>query len=116
MTGTVPPVVTRYLHAADSKDPQACAECFTADGTVLDEGVTYTGRTEIARWRADTLAKWTYTSTVTGSTPGANGEHRVQVHVEGDFPGGQADLAFGFTVQDELISALRIVEEGAEQE
>ncbi|WNI14490.1 hypothetical protein [Actinacidiphila sp. ITFR-21] len=41
--------------------------------------------------------------------PGADGEYRPRVHVAGDFPGGQADLRFGFTLRDGLIAALRIV-------
>lgn len=112
-TQTAPEIVTRYLRAADAQDAQGCAACFTDDGTVLDEGVTYTGREEIARWRELTLAKYTYTATVTGSEPLPGGDHRVAVHVEGDFPGGQADLVYGFTLRDGLIAALRIVEQRA---
>jgi hypothetical protein len=111
MTGTTtPPPVTRYLRAADSQDPRACADCFTPDGTVLDEGRTYRGRAEIAGWRAALAGRWTYTSTVTGvEEPGPDGEYRLTVHLSGDFPGGEADLRFGFTLRDDLIAALRIV-------
>jgi hypothetical protein len=106
---TAPEIITRYLMAADTKDPAACAGCFTEDGTVLDEGVTYHGRGEIVRWREETLAKWTYTTTVTGSAPTGADEYRVTAHLEGDFPGGEADLTFGFTLRDGLIAALKIV-------
>jgi ketosteroid isomerase-like protein len=113
-TTTAPDVVSRYLRAADAGDAQGCAACFTPDGTVLDEGVTYRGRAEIAGWREATLGRWTYTSTVTGvDEPDAGGECRLTVRVEGDFPGGVADLRFGFTVRDGLVAALRIVERGA---
>ncbi|AHH99817.1 hypothetical protein GCM10010174_44940 [Kutzneria viridogrisea] len=110
LTSTAPEVVTRYLAAADSQDPAACAECFTEDGTVLDEGVTYLGHAEIVRWREKTLGKWTYTTEVTGSEPVSAEQHRVTVRVAGDFPGGQADLTYSFTLRDGLISALAIVE------
>jgi SnoaL-like domain len=110
MTDTTPDVVTRYLRAADAKDPQACADCFTKTGTVLDEGVTYRGRDDIKSWRETTLGKWTYTTEVTGSIPITPDEHQVTVHVAGDFPGGQADLTYSFTLQDDLIAALKIVE------
>jgi ketosteroid isomerase-like protein len=110
MTGTAPEVVTRYLHAADTKDAKGCAECFTDNGTVLDEGVTYRGREEIQGWRETTLGKWTYTTEVTGSEPVTGDEYRVTVHVAGDFPGGQADLTYHFTLRNDLIADLRIVE------
>ncbi|MYS18951.1 conserved hypothetical protein [Streptomyces sp. DvalAA-14] len=109
-TTTTPPAVARYLRAADADDAQACADCFTPDGTVLDEGHTYRGRAEILAWRTALAGRWTYTSTVTGvAEPGADGEYRLGVHLVGDFPGGEADLRFGFTLRGDLISALRIV-------
>jgi ketosteroid isomerase-like protein len=110
MTDNVPEIVSRYLQAADDKDSAGCGACFTADGTVLDEGVTYTGPDAIVAWRESTLAKWTYTTTVTGSEPISAAEYRVTVHVVGDFPGGEVDLKYGFRLRDGLIEALRIVE------
>lgn len=116
MTPATPPVVTRYLKAADAADAQGCADCFTADGFVLDEGVTHRGRAAIADWRVTTAARWTYTTTVTGVRElGADGEFRVDVRVEGDFPGAVADLTFGFTLDGDLITALRIVEREEER-
>jgi len=103
-----PEIITRYLEAADAKDPQAVAACFTPDGTVVDEGETYTGRAEIAAWRTALLGKYTFTSSLTGSESVSDEEYRVHVHVVGDFPGGVADLTYRFTVRDELISALLI--------
>jgi hypothetical protein len=110
LAGDAPGVVTRYLRAADARDADACAECFTEDGTVLDEGVTYRGREEIRRWRETVANQWTYTATVTDSRPVTADEHRVAVRLVGDFPGGQVDLAFGFLLRDGLIAALKIVE------
>jgi ketosteroid isomerase-like protein len=106
---SAPVVVSRYLHAANTKDAAALAACFTPDGTVLDEGHTYTGRAEIVGWREALATKYTYTSTVTSSTPVSNGTYRVGVRVEGDFPGGVADLTYDFTLAGERIADLRIV-------
>jgi hypothetical protein len=107
---SAPEVVTRYLDAADRWDTPALAACFTPDGTVVDEGVTYRGREEIIRWREQLDSKWEYTSTVTGSR--AVDEHRflVNVLVEGNFPGGRADLTYSFSVAGEFLTALTIVE------
>jgi ketosteroid isomerase-like protein len=108
MSESVPDVVTRYLRAADEKDSPGCGACFTPDGTVMDEGVTYSGPDEIAAWRDSTLARWTYTTTVTGSEPVGADAYLVRVHVAGDFPGGQVDLTYRFRLRDGLIESLRI--------
>jgi hypothetical protein len=104
-----PDVITRYLRAADRKDAAELAACFTTDGTVLDEGVTYTGRDEIVGWREKTISQWEYTSTVGSSSALAPNLYRIGVHLVGNFPGGEVDLAFDFALRDELISSLRIV-------
>jgi hypothetical protein len=104
----VPSVVTRYLAAADAQDPQAVADCFTVDGTVLDEGNTYTGRDEILGWRKRTISEWTYTTTISSGAPIGADAYRITARLEGDFPGGVAELRFDFTVRDGLIADLRI--------
>jgi ketosteroid isomerase-like protein len=108
MVDTIPEVIARYLRAAEAKDAKALAACFTADGTVLDEGATYTGPDEIIGWREGALSKWTYTTAVLRTEPVSDHEHLVFVHIEGDFPGGVADLTYRFILNDGLISALSI--------
>jgi hypothetical protein len=108
MSDTAPAVVTRYLAAADAGDLAALADCFTSAGTVTDEGRTYRGREEIIGWREALAGKWTYTSTVSGSRPISAQEHNVSVHVEGNFPGGVADLRYRFTLREGLIEDLTI--------
>jgi hypothetical protein len=103
-----PDVVRRYLHAADEQDADALAACFTPDGFVVDEDETYVGHDEIIRWRRELAGKFTYTSELTGTEPGGGNEHRAFVHIEGNFPGGKADLTYRFTVEGDLISALII--------
>ena len=107
-TQPTPEVVTRYLAAADAHDSAALAECFTSDGTVVDEGRTYVGREAIKGWRDAVASQWTYTTTVTGSEPDGAGGYQVSAHIEGDFPGGEADLTFSFELDDDLIEALYI--------
>ena len=107
MTDT-PGVVTRYLKAGDAQDIPALVACFTADGTVVDEGHTYTGADEIAGWRENTISQWTYTTAVTGSQPLEDGGYRVDVRVEGNFPGGVVDLGYVFVLAGDLIAALTI--------
>jgi ketosteroid isomerase-like protein len=109
MSVTAPPAVTRYLAASDAGDPAAIAECFTSDATVLDEGAVHRGRAEIRAWREGVAAKYTFTSTVTCSEPLDEDHHRVAVRIEGDFPGGVADLTYRFGLRDGLVADLAIV-------
>jgi hypothetical protein len=107
-TQTAPEIVIRYLAARDAGDSSALADCFTVDGTVIDEGQTYVGRAAIKGWRDALASQFTFTSTVTGSEPAGEGSYLVTAHIEGDFPGGVADLTYTFTVTGGLISALHI--------
>ena len=109
MIDNAPEIVSRYMRAAEAKDAKAIAGCFAPDGTVLDEGVTYHGRDEIIGWRENAVSRWTYTLAVTGSQAVSPAEHRLSVHLEGDFPGGVADLTYDFAIHDGVITALRIV-------
>jgi hypothetical protein len=110
MTDTAPPVVTRYLAAATAAEFAVLAECFETTGTVVDEGRTYHGRDEIVGWRESLANKWVFTTTVTASEPIDADSYRVKVRVEGNFPGGVADLTYRFSLRDDLIVSLSIVE------
>ena len=103
-----PPIIRRYFLAADARDDESLAACFTPDGVVIDEDQKFVGHDEIRRWRREVAGKFTYTSELTGTEAGGNDEHRAFVHIEGNFPGGQADLTFRFALRDDLISALTI--------
>jgi len=103
-----PPVITAYLTAAAADDTPALIALFTPDGRVQDEGQTYTGPAEIAGWREEVGAKYTYTVEVTGVESTGPAAYRVSTHVVGDFPGGEVDLGYDFTLRDGAIAALRI--------
>jgi hypothetical protein len=103
-----PETIVRYFNAADSADFQTLAECFTPTGTVVDEDITYQGRDEIVGWRESTATKWEYTSEVTGSERADDGAYLATVHVEGNFPGGVADLHYRFELVADKISSLTI--------
>lgn len=110
MSTSTPAVVTRYFAAADASDFTGLADCFTEAGFVVDEGTTYQGPAAIIGWRESLAGKWTYTSTVTGSESISPSEYRVHVHLEGDFPGGVAELTYRFALQGDAIAELSIAE------
>ena len=45
---------------------------------------------------------------MTGRESVSDREHLVFVHLEGDFPGGTADLTYRFTIDADKIAALTI--------
>ena len=106
MTMSMPQPITAYF-AADGRDGNAVAECFTDGATVRDEGKTYTGRAAISDWKANSSRKFTYTV-----APFAieNADCRVVVtaKVAGNFPGSPIDLRYFFTVESGKIASLEI--------
>ena len=52
----LPAPISDYF-AADAKNAEAVAQCFTDDAVVRDEGKTYVGREAIRAWKAEASAK-----------------------------------------------------------
>ena len=103
----LPAPVRAYLAGRAGQDADDAVRAFAPDATVTDEGKTYTGTAEILAWRRRASTEWTYTTTVTGSRR-AGDTWIVAIHVEGDFPGGVADLEQRFTVRDGALTSLHI--------
>lgn len=102
----LPDPIARFFDADRSADADALARCFTEDARVRDEGHTYVGREAIRRWRADV----TYTYTVEPTALASDGDRTVVTsHLEGDFPGGSADLRFFFVLNGDQIADLEIM-------
>ena len=108
MADTSPEVIRRYLRAADEGDVEALAACFAASGVVVDEDTKYEGHDEIVRWRREVAGKYVYTSELTGTEAVGDTEYRVFIRIEGNLPGGVADLTYGFEIHDGAIAALNI--------
>jgi ketosteroid isomerase-like protein len=113
VTNRLPAVISRYFDADRVRDVDAIVSCFTDDAAVSDEGRTWQGHDKIRAWRTGTAAKFQYTIEVLDTTAAeapstASERHDVHTHMEGNFPGGQVDLTFRFTLCDGLISTLDI--------
>jgi hypothetical protein len=109
MNQDLPKVISRYLTAAADMDLETVAACFTDSGTVVDEDHTYRGREEIVRWREQTARQFNYTATVIGNEKLGENQYRITAHIVGNFPGGEVDLHYDFTLQGDLIEFLTIV-------
>jgi len=110
MTNTwddLPDTIKTFMTALDSGDTDRALAAFTSDVDVTDDGRDYKGTEEIGDWLARSVGEYTYTSTFTGATTTATTIDITQ-HLEGNFPGGVADLHYRFTLEGALISRLVI--------
>jgi hypothetical protein len=104
----LPTVVTAYLTAHEARDVDTAINSFTADAAVTDEGHTVHGRAAIGTWLADAGSEYTFTTRFTGATTADPTHVDVLQRLEGDFPGGVADLHYRFALDGDLISRLVI--------
>ena len=107
----LPDTITTFMTALDSRDGDRALATLTTDAVVTDEGHDYTGHDEIGAWIATAASEYTYTTTFTGATVlERQTETTVDVsqHLEGNFPGGVADLHYRFTLDGALIGRLVI--------
>jgi hypothetical protein len=103
----LPEPVAAYF-AADRRDAEAVARCFTREAIVKDEGHTYAGLDAIKQWKTATSRKYTYTCEPI-RVEEKDGTTVVTCHLEGNFPGGKADLRFFFRLERGRIASLEIV-------
>jgi ketosteroid isomerase-like protein len=108
MTDLLPDVITTYLAAHQVRDLDPALACYTEDAVVVDDGNTYRGKREIRDWLARAASEYTYTTELV-ATERVDDDHYVATHhLEGDFPGGTADLRFQFALRDNRIAGLVI--------
>lgn len=103
----LPEPIAAYF-AADKRDVEAIARCFTNDAVVKDEGHTHTGIAAIRRWKAETSTKYTYTSEPFALERN-DGMTIVTSRLTGDFPGSPVDLRFFFRLERGKIAFLEII-------
>jgi ketosteroid isomerase-like protein len=104
----LPEVIRTYLKAHEARDLDDAVGRYLPDATVTDEGRTYRGRDEIRGWLSQAASEFTYTIELTGAEKLDEQRYDVTHHLEGNFPGGRADLHFRFTVRDGAIARLVI--------
>jgi ketosteroid isomerase-like protein len=107
-TAQLPAAITTYLLAHQARELDTAMAHYTPDATVTDEGHTYIGRDAIREWLASSASEYRYTIELTAARE-IDSSHYVAVHhLEGDFPGGVADLQFKFSLRHGLIHRLVI--------
>lgn len=104
----LPRVITSYLDARREGDLEASLRGFALDATVVDEGTTYEGIERIRSWMSQSATEYTYTVEPVALVRANDDEYDVLQHLEGNFPGGQVDLHFRFTLREGSIERLVI--------
>lgn len=104
----LPATIATYLTAHEANDAATAIKAFADDAVVTDEGNTYRGLGEIGHWLASAGTEYTFTTEFVGATTLEPARIDVLQHLEGDFPGGVADLHFRFTMDGAFISRLVI--------
>ena len=104
----LPETIKTYLTTRTARQGATVLAAFTADAVVTDEGHDHHGHQEINSWLTGSAAEYTYTTEFTSATTADAGTVDVVQHLEGNFPGGVADLHFRFTLEGALISRLVI--------
>jgi ketosteroid isomerase-like protein len=104
----LPATITRYLDAHRLRDTATAIGTFASDAVVIDDGNTHTGTAAIETWLTGAASEYTYTTRLTSAHKSDDAHYTVTNHLEGDFPGGQVDLRYRFTLRDGLIGNLTI--------
>jgi ketosteroid isomerase-like protein len=108
MTASTPDVITRYFAAQSARDWDTLVSLFADDAVVVDEGRTRRGIPEIRSWRENVASAFEYTTDVNGIEAIDEAMYVGRVHLEGNFPGGTADLEYHFTINGGRICRLEI--------
>src|SRR3954449_4015270 len=81
---------------------------FRKDAVVMDESRARHGNGEIGAWRLGPVSKYDYTTTIASIENTDEGHCRVSGRIDGNFPGGSAELTWSFSTSGGLISRLPI--------
>ena len=109
MAVAMPPVVQRYFDADAERNIDAIIALFSDDATVIDEGRERNGTAEIREWQTGPASDYEYRVTIIDVESLGEDRFRVTARLEGNFPGGIAELKFDFALQGSQISYLEIV-------
>ena len=108
MTTSLHPTIRTYLDAHAADDHERALQTFSPTAVVTDQGQTFRGTADVDRFLREAGSEYTYTSEERGAEQVDDEHWVVAIHLEGDFPGGVADLRYRFTLVDDLITELAI--------
>lgn len=104
----LPATIRAYLAAHAAGEADAASRTFAPTAVVVDQDETFRGAAQVLDFLRNAGGDFTYTTELIGAQR-IDESHWVAVNrLEGDFPGGVADLGYRFTLADDLILELVI--------
>ncbi len=107
-TDQLPTVLRDYLVAHAARDAQAAVRAFTDSAVVVDQDQIFRGTAQVLDFLTNAGAEFEYTTRMLGSRRVDATHWVVTNRIEGNFPGGVADLEYRFTLDGPLIAELVI--------
>lgn len=104
----LPATIRTYLAAHAARDADTALESFRPDAVVVDDGRTYRGTQGIFDFLRGAGSQYDYITILVGWERLDAERWLVQNRLEGDFPGGIADLTYRFTMEGNRIAELEI--------
>jgi ketosteroid isomerase-like protein len=104
----LPATIRAFLAAHSAGEAGAAVRTFRNDAVVVDQGETFRGTEQVLHFLQDAGSEFTYTTELIAARRDDDAHWVVVNRIEGDFPGGVADLDYRFTITDGLISELTI--------
>ena len=103
-----PAAIERYFESDARRDIEGILALFATDAVVIDEGRTWQGSAEIRSWQLGPASRYQYTVTLFGIDAAAGETYVASCRLDGNFPGGSAELFFRFTLSEDVIERLEI--------
>jgi hypothetical protein len=91
-------MIRTYLAAHAAGDPDSAIGSFAPDPVVVDDGRTFAGTVRVREFLERAGSEYTFTTELVGAERVDDTHWVARVRLEGDFPGGVADLAYRFTL------------------
>ena len=104
----LPATIRAYLAAHAAGEADAAVRTFAPTAVVVDQGQTFRGTQEILDFLRNAGGEFTYTTELIGAQRIDDAQWIVANRLEGDFPGGVAELSYRFNLIDDLIAELVI--------
>jgi ketosteroid isomerase-like protein len=103
-----PDIITRYFAAASRRDTDGVVALFADDAVVKDEDQTWRGASGVRAWWDGPATAYQYTTEVLSVESAGGAAYVAGVRLEGNFPGGTANLRYRFSIDGQQIRRLEI--------
>lgn len=104
----LPATIRAFLAAHVAGEADAASRTFSPDAVVVDQDETFRGADQVLDFLRHAGSEFTYTTELLTARREDETHWVVVNRIEGNFPGGVADLTYRFTLVGDLISELTI--------